>query len=63
LKAKETGGGLSPPPVAVPVPLIAGLAFPCVGSFALKQVGCKKLMGGIDRIEVRYDMLKKDMLA
>jgi len=28
------GGGLSPPPVAVPVPLIADLAFPCLALLA-----------------------------
>jgi len=28
------GGGLSPPPVAIPVPLIAGLAFPCLALLA-----------------------------
>jgi len=56
--------GLSAPPVvAIPVPLVAGLALRCLGSPALKQVGSKKLTGGVDRVKVRYDMLKKDMLA
>jgi len=46
LKAEETGGGLSPPPVAVPVPLVAGLAFPCLAWLSSSLVAVIFLSSG-----------------